>query len=140
MIEVKILKTLNKQDSSENVVKMKNFFTFRSHICIVFEVLSINLYEFSKLNMFKQLSFPLLLAFAKQLIKGIKFIHDQNIIHCDLKPENILLTSNTGSTIKIIDFGSSCFINEKIYSYIQSRYYRAPEIILGIPYTTSIDM
>ena len=40
----------------------------------------------------------------------------------------------------MIDYGSSCFQNQRIYTYIQSRFYRAPEIILGIPYTTAIDM
>lgn len=44
------------------------------------------------------------------------------------------------SEIKLIDLGSSCFSDEKIYTYIQSRFYRAPEIMLGIPYTTAIDM
>jgi dual specificity tyrosine-phosphorylation-regulated kinase 2/3/4 len=44
------------------------------------------------------------------------------------------------SGIKIIDFGSSCFSDERIYTYIQSRFYRAPEIMLGIPFTTAIDM
>jgi len=62
------------------------------------------------------------------------------IIHCDLKPENILLKEENKSGIKIIDFGSSTFIDEKVYTYIQSRFYRAPEIMLGIPYTTAIDM
>lgn len=62
------------------------------------------------------------------------------IIHCDLKPENILLKQPNKSGIKIIDYGSSCFMGERIYTYIQSRFYRAPEIILGIPYTTAIDM
>lgn len=62
------------------------------------------------------------------------------MIHCDLKPENILLKSQDKSGLKIIDFGSSCFSNERIYTYIQSRFYRAPEIIMGIPYTTAIDM
>jgi len=57
-----------------------------------------------------------------------------------LKPENILLKDPTKSGIKIIDFGSSCFQDERIYTYIQSRFYRAPEIILGIPYTSGIDM
>jgi len=42
--------------------------------------------------------------------------------------------------VKLIDFGSSCFENEQIYTYIQSRFYRAPEIMLGITYTTAIDM
>ncbi len=62
------------------------------------------------------------------------------MIHCDLKPENILLKQANKSGIKIIDFGSSCLWNQRIYTYIQSRFYRAPEIILGIPYTCAIDM
>ena len=62
------------------------------------------------------------------------------IIHCDLKPENILLKEPNKSGIKIIDFGSSTFLDERVYTYIQSRFYRAPEIMLGIPYDTGIDM
>jgi dual specificity tyrosine-phosphorylation-regulated kinase 2/3/4 len=57
-----------------------------------------------------------------------------------LKPENILLNQENKSGIKIIDYGSSCFLGQRIYTYIQSRFYRAPEIILGIPYTMAIDM
>ena len=67
-------------------------------------------------------------------------MRDHQIIHCDLKPENILLKQHNKSGIKVIDFGSSCFQDERIYTYIQSRFYRAPEIILGISYTTAIDM
>jgi dual specificity tyrosine-phosphorylation-regulated kinase 2/3/4 len=62
------------------------------------------------------------------------------IIHCDLKPENILLKNKAKSAIKVIDFGTGCFETSTYYTYIQSRYYRAPEIILGIPYTCAIDM
>ena len=65
---------------------------------------------------------------------------ENNIIHCDLKPENILMKKIDKSGIKIIDFGCGCFKNEKIYTYIQSRFYRAPEIVLSIPYTAAIDM
>lgn len=67
-------------------------------------------------------------------------MNENNIVHCDLKPENILLRKINKSGIKIIDFGSGCFENEKIYTYIQSRFYRAPEIVLGIPYNAAIDM
>ncbi len=75
-----------------------------------------------------------------QILQSLKMLGEHYIIHCDLKPENILLSQRDQSTIKLIDFGSSCFANERIYTYIQSRFYRAPEIMLGIPYATSIDM
>jgi serine/threonine protein kinase len=42
--------------------------------------------------------------------------------------------------IKVIDFGSSCFENQRLYTYVQSRFYRAPEVILGLPYDMAIDM
>lgn len=45
-------------------------------------------------------------------------MREENLIHCDLKPENILLKSPDKSGIKVIDFGSSCFVNERIYTYI----------------------
>jgi dual specificity tyrosine-phosphorylation-regulated kinase 2/3/4 len=61
-------------------------------------------------------------------------------VHCDLKPENILLKEYNKSGIKMIDFGSSCFEQETLYTYIQSRYYRAPEITLGLPYSHQIDI
>ena len=40
----------------------------------------------------------------------------------------------------MIDFGSSCLENEKVYTYIQSRFYRSPEVILGMSYNMAIDM
>jgi len=74
------------------------------------------------------------------MLQALKFMRDENIIHCDMKPENILLKSKDKSGIKVIDLGSSCFSDQRIYTYIRSRFYRAPEIMLGIPFTTAIDM
>lgn len=51
-----------------------------------------------------------------------------------------MLRSPKRSAIKVIDFGSSCKSDKKMYSYIQSRFYRSPEVMLNLPYTTSIDM
>ena len=56
----------------------------------------------------------------------------------DLRPENLLLDP-TGY-LKIVDFGSSCQLGQRIYQYIQSRFYRSPEVLLGIPYDLAIDM
>ncbi|CAG9313193.1 unnamed protein product [Blepharisma stoltei] len=142
LVEVKVLNLLNIHDKEDNanIVRMKDSFSFRSHLCLTFELLSLNLYEFLKLNSLEGLSSSLVRRFAIQILESLKYIKSLSVIHCDLKPENILLKSPTQSAIKLIDFGSSCLANERIYTYIQSRFYRAPEIMLGIPYTHGIDM
>ncbi len=82
----------------------------------------------------------LMRRFARQILEALRFLRSHGIIHCDMKPENILLQQPKKSQLKVIDLGSSCFQDERVYTYIQSRFYRAPEIMLGIPYTTAIDM
>ena len=56
------------------------------------------------------------------------------------KPENVLLRHPNRSGIDIIDLGSSLFEGQIVYTYIQSRFYRAPEVIMGVPYGRPIDM
>lgn len=65
--------------------------------------------------------------FASSIIQCLELLHRNHLIHCDLKPENVLLRSPNRTAIKVIDFGSSCFDDQRIYTYIQSRFYRAPE-------------
>lgn len=141
-VEIKILEILRDNDLEDamGIVRMKNYIKFRKHICVTFEMLSINLYEFLKMNSFQGVSLSLVRRFAVQILISLKYTAELKVIHCDLKPENILLRNPDKSGIKIIDFGSACFENTRIYTYIQSRFYRAPEILLGIPYTPSIDM
>lgn len=142
LIEVKILEHLRHKDSDDegNIVRTFEYFYFRNHLCISFELLSINLYEFIRSNNFQGLSLSLIRRFASQLLVALKFLRKERVIHCDLKPENILLKQPSKSAIKVIDFGSSCFEDERVYTYIQSRFYRAPEVILGLPYDVSIDV
>lgn len=141
-VEVKILKHLRDHDENDdnNIIKIKDYIVFRKHLWISFEILSIDLYEFIKNNNFRGVSLGLIRRFAIQILQALKYIKEERIIHWDLKPENILLKNINKSGIKIIDFGSSWFEDERIYTYIQSRFYRAPEIILGIPYTSAIDI
>ena len=141
-VEIKVLDKLRANDplSQFNCIKMLEYFMFRNHICISFELLNMNLYELLKINGFQGFSLSLVRRLALQILTALGYMRENKIIHCDLKPENILLKEPNKSGIKVIDFGSSCFDDKKIYTYIQSRFYRAPEIILGIPYTTAIDM
>lgn len=140
--EIRILEHLRKQDrnGSMNVVHMLENFTFRNHICMTFELLSMNLYELIKRNKFQGFSLPLVRKFAHSILQCLEALHRHRIIHCDLKPENILLKQQGRSGIKVIDFGSSCFEHQRVYTYIQSRFYRAPEVILGSRYGLPIDM
>ncbi|CAG7724883.1 unnamed protein product, partial [Allacma fusca] len=140
LVEVKILEHLRKRDVENSIIRMFTSFYFRNHLCIVFELMSLNLYELIRRNHYQGFSFSLIKKFTVCLLKCLVLLKQENIIHCDLKPENILLRRRGSSGIKVIDFGSSCFTHERVFSYIQSRFYRAPEVILGIPYTTAIDI
>ncbi len=60
--------------------------------------------------------------------------------HTHTHTPSILLKNLDSPAIKVIDFGSACHENQTIYTYIQSRFYRSPEVLLGLPYTLSIDM
>lgn len=115
-------------------------FYFRGHLCISTELLDMNLYEFIKSNAFRGFSLKMIRRFTKQMLSSLNLLKQHKVIHCDLKPENILLRHPLHTEIKVIDFGSSCFENEKVYTYIQSRFYRSPEVILGMTYGMPIDM
>jgi dual specificity protein kinase YAK1 len=63
-----------------------------------------------------------------QILDALAVLHSEGIIHCDLKPENVLLKGVETGDIKVIDFGSACLEHQTVYSYIQSRFYRSPEV------------
>ena len=142
-IEIEILTSLHNGDplDQNNIVRMKETFIHENHQCIVFELLSYNLYELLRDTKFHGVSLNLVRKFARQLLHTLDYSakHAGGIIHCDLKPENILLRNSRHSAIKVIDFGSACFQDKKMYTYIQSRFYRAPEVLLGCGYSCAIE-
>lgn len=89
VIEVKILENLVKWDPEDryNMVKITDSFHFRSHLCIVTELLSLNLYELVKANNFVGFSTALIRRFAIQLLACLQVMRNNRVIHCDLKPE-----------------------------------------------------
>ncbi|KIJ44396.1 hypothetical protein M422DRAFT_131850, partial [Sphaerobolus stellatus SS14] len=142
LVEIKILESLKKWDPEDkyHVIMMTEHFYFRNHLCIAMELMSINLYELIKANGFVGFTTTLIRRFTSQMLSSLILMRQHRIVHCDLKPENVLLKHPAKSGIKVIDFGSSCFEHEKVYTYIQSRFYRSPEVILGMNYHTAIDM
>lgn len=114
---------------------MVDSFTFRNHLCIVTELLSINLYELVKADGFAGFSTNLIRRFTVQILGSLTLLRRHRVVHCDLKPEvrscgsgdgadegqNILLKHPAKSAIKVIDFGSSCFEHEKSSSFLRPR-------------------
>ncbi|KAE8077557.1 hypothetical protein FH972_016112 [Carpinus fangiana] len=136
LVEVSILTMLNKKydpEDKHHIVRIYDYFVYQRHLCICFELLDTNLYELIKLNHFRGISLSIVQMFSKQILCGLALLKDAGIIHCDLKPENILLCASSvkPAEVKIIDFGSACMEDRTVYSYIQSRYYRSPEVLLG---------
>ncbi|ORY96840.1 kinase-like domain-containing protein [Syncephalastrum racemosum] len=143
MMEVAILEVLNKRHDpfdKHHILRLKDTFIHRKHLCLVFELLSVNLYELIKQNQFRGLSTNLVRVFTAQILDSLTVLNEARIIHCDLKPENILLKNLESPVIKTIDFGSACHEVQTMYTYIQSRFYRSPEVLAGLPYTSAIDM
>lgn len=80
--------------------------------------------------------------YTYQIARGMMYLHALGICHRDIKPSNILVDPNTG-VLKICDFGSAKKLEPRqpSVSYICSRYYRAPELIIGSQfYSTQIDI
>ena len=75
--------------------------------------------------------------FALQMLIALRHLRDNNVLHADIKPDNILINERLNK-IKLCDLGSAMFAggNEPT-PYLVSRFYRAPEVILGLPYGTS---
>ncbi|CAL8360561.1 unnamed protein product [Lota lota] len=142
LVELQILDIVKRKDPENlhNVIHMNEYFYFRNHLCISFELLGVNLYELIKKNNFQGFSVALIRRFTHALLCCLQMLHAEKIIHCDLKPENILLSQRGPGNIKVVDFGSSCYEQQRVYTYIQSRFYRSPEVILGQPYSMAIDM
>ena len=144
--EIKVLNFVNANGEPDelNFLKSIDFFYYKEHLIIVTELLNDNLYDFYdyllKNKIEEYFSMPRIQAIAKQVLTSLKYIHSLHLIHCDLKPENILLKCISKAEVKIIDFGSSNFIYDATSSYIQSRSYRAPEVIMGCNYDYKIDI
>lgn len=153
LIEADIVEDVNRRGGRgvSHCAVMYDAFTFSGHYCMVFEKLGPSLYDFQKRQKYRP--FPLMCVrdFAKQLLETLEFLHSFGLIHTDLKPENILLVNGREVTykghtipestrIKVIDFGGATYDNEKKSSVVNTRQYRAPEVILGVGWSMPSDL
>ena len=128
--ETAIMETLSK---SKNIVKIFETYETKKHICIVMEYICAgDLLTYIKKR--SKLTEPVAKFIFKQIILGIKHIHDNGIIHRDIKLDNILL--DLDNNIKICDFGVSRKINigEILFEQCGTPAYIAPEILINKGY------
>ncbi|EPR77902.1 Protein kinase [Spraguea lophii 42_110] len=138
-VEYQILKSISEKHKSF-FVNVYDIFMYNNHLCIVQELLIKNLYELIRDNNFVGINYMHVQHITKQVLCGLYRLSTMGIIHCDLKPENIMISDFYSMKIKIIDFSSATTKQICTNFYAQSRYYRAPEVILGIPYNSSVDL
>lgn len=136
--ELVIMKLVN----HKNVIKLLDAFTPQTSvdelqdIYIVMELMDGNLCRVMQLALdHERISYLLY-----QMLCGIKHLHSARLIHRDLKPSNIVVKSDC--TLKILDFGlaRTADTNFMMTPYVVTRYYRAPEVILGMPYEENVDI
>ncbi|KAI4249988.1 MAG: hypothetical protein L6R42_008822 [Xanthoria sp. 1 TBL-2021] len=141
--EVDILQKLANADleDKKHLVRLERIFEHKGHLCMVFENLSINLREvLKKFGRDVGINLKAVRAYAQQMFLGLSLLRKCNVLHADLKPDNVLV-NEARNVLKICDLGSASDASEnEITPYLVSRFYRAPEIILGIPYDFGIDV
>ncbi|XP_075522264.1 uncharacterized protein LOC142555326 isoform X2 [Primulina tabacum] len=143
MEELVILKKLVKADpeNKRHCVRFLSTFKYRNHLCLVFESLHMNLREvLKKFGRNIGLKLTAVRTYAKQLLIALKHLKNCSVLHCDIKPDNMLV-NEAKNILKLCDFGNAMFAGKnEITPYLVSRFYRSPEIILGLPYDHPMDI
>ncbi|KAF9239091.1 kinase-like domain-containing protein [Melanogaster broomeanus] len=141
--EVLILNKLRQADPDDkkHIVRLERSFEHRGHLCLVFESMSMNLRDVVKrFGKDVGLNIKAVRAYAHQLFLALGLLKKTNIMHADIKPDNILVNEQK-TVLKLCDLGSASDASENdITPYLVSRFYRAPEIILGVPYDPALDV
>jgi serine/threonine-protein kinase PRP4 len=141
--EVSILEKLNSADHEDkrHCVQFISSFRYRNHLCLVLESLHMNLREvLKKFGRNIGLRLAAVRVYAKQMFIALKHLKTCKVLHCDIKLDNIMV-NQAKNVLKLCDFGSAMLAGtNEVTPYLVSRYYRAPEIILGLPYDHPLDM
>ncbi|KAM4696307.1 dual specificity tyrosine-phosphorylation-regulated kinase 2-like [Rhinophrynus dorsalis] len=140
--EIKILQKIKEldPDNKMNVVHLLEGFTFRNHVCMIFELLGPNLYNQLVENRFQGFSLSVVAKLAVDILQCLEGLQKNRITHCDLKLDNIVSKREGSHGVKVIDFGISMDDVHGFHPIIGTRYYRAPEVMLGHKYGMPIDM
>jgi len=162
-LEINVLTKLAKYDpKGENLcVEMYDWFDYHGHKCIAFQLLGKSVFDFLKDNNYAAYPIEHVRQIAYELCLSVSFLHANRLTHTDLKPENILFRNSDydkeyltqedreegrkvrilkNPEIRLIDFGSTTFDHEHHSSIVQTRHYRAPEVVMELGWDQSCDV
>jgi dual specificity protein kinase YAK1 len=138
--ESQVLAYLVEARFSAVVSFFRSTFVHRGHICLVFALMGPSVLDLLKARSFEGFDFSQIQSILREVLKSVSSLSHLGLIHSDIKPENILFRSKQSSEVALIDYGSCCVVGDPNFTYIQSRYYRAPEIVLSAPIDTRADI
>ena len=143
--EKAVLEKLNKTDphNRRHIIRLLFAGSHVGHTVLAFEGLALNLREvLNKFGAGVGIAVGAVRRYARQLFIALTHMAKHKVIHADIKPDNILVSADY-SVVKICDFGSAMLSTDPDNDptpYLVSRFYRAPEIILGLPYGFPCDL
>ena len=142
-LEIDILQKLSGSDpeNKRHCVRFVRHFEYREHVFMVFESLAMNLREvIKKFGRNVGINIKAVQAYATQLFIALRHLKNCGVVHADIKPDNVLV-NESHNVLKLCDFGSAMFDGDnELTPYLVSRFYRAPEVILGLPYSHPMDL
>jgi serine/threonine-protein kinase PRP4 len=142
--ELEFVRKLNEADPQDkkHVIRLLGSFDHKGHLCIVFECMSKNLRDLLKEDASGHgLTLPMVRMYAKQMFSALQHLQNCKVLHLDLKPDNVLVSADK-KTVKLADFGTAVDTRDIIErtDMLVSRFYRAPEIILGMEISYPVDV
>jgi dual specificity protein kinase YAK1 len=115
-------------------------FEINRHICLVLPLLSRSLFEGLPQTQRPLELLGMIRPILREVLETLSFLHANGVIHCDVKPDNILFCGDAGDHVRIVDFGSAITEIGTSQQYIQSRFYRSFEVMIGLPVGFPIDI
>lgn len=146
LVEIRMLTTVAANDphDTHHLLRVLDYFYASEHLIVVTELLNCSVLDHymdlqSRGERQQYYNAPTLAALSAQILDAIKFLHTLGITHADVKPANVCIVNTHDRRFKLIDLGAALLVHDTHTSYIMSRWYRAPEVMLGLEWGQTID-
>jgi len=132
---------LLRQLDHPHIVQLHDLFRSRNNLYIILEYIQFNALQLIQLHP-NGMPIEQLQWLGKQLTSALAYMHSKKVLHRDIRPENILVSRD--GVLKLADFGFSRHVPQlqegRLTGYVCSRWYRAPELLLGSQYGAAADV